>query len=176
MEKSSIFLYGITILLAIILITSFIPFNTEKPAEEKSDHFEPKITAFDKEYIQTHTLAPLGSSHEHATFYVYNNGKLLDFSAPQYHVKSMFIHVEEENDQNYTGKIIHVHAKQIPLSMFFDSINMDMNRYTLYVNDKQTEYAVYLPRDGDRILLTTTRGEELQQQLDSVETLSTEQS
>lgn len=173
MEKSSIALYGLTIILAIILITSFIPFNTEAPAEEKSDHFEPKITAFDKEYKKTHTLTPLGSMHEHATFHVYDNDEPIDFSAPRYHVKSMYIHVESENDQNQTGKIIHIHAQQIPLNMFFESLEMEMSQYMLYVNDKQTEYETYLPRDGDRILLTTATGEQLKKELVSLEQLTT---
>ncbi len=114
-------------------------------------------------------LGVLGSTHVHALFRVYDEGKMIDFSDPAYFVKSMFVHVEGEPD-NMNGRRIHVHATGVPLSLLFDSLSMNMNKYRLFVNDKEASYEGYVPADGDLILLTTTNDtEKLKNELSSVQ-------
>ena len=114
-------------------------------------------------------LGLLGSAHAHVLFKMYDEGKAADFSDPKYFVKSMFAHVEGEPD-NMNGRRIHVHATGVPLSLFFDSLEMNMDKYHLFVNSKETNYTTYVPADGDLVLLTTTQDEEkIKEELRSIQ-------
>ncbi|MGI0022765.1 MAG: hypothetical protein ACRD9Q_07885, partial [Nitrososphaeraceae archaeon] len=117
--------------------------------------------------VPSREFGKLGSEHVHATFAVKINGQKLDFSQPQYQVRSQYIHVEH-ND----GNTMHRHATGVPVEGFFKSVGMNVtnNCFTLenktsycsngnsnlefYVNGNKTDsIANYVIKDDDRILI-----------------------
>ena len=113
----------------------------------------------------------LGSAHIHADFKVYIEGEEIDFNQEKYFVKSAFVHVEPELNSEKTGKILHIHAKGIPLWLFFESLGMkfdsdcfkmdnkqfcnnENNRLRLFVNGMENyEFENYVPKNLDKILI-----------------------
>lgn len=71
----------------------------------------------------TSSIGPLGSTHEHATFKVFLQGKLLDFSKPKYMVRVQEVHVEELN-----GDIIHKHATGITIGYFLNTLGFKLGK------------------------------------------------
>ncbi|MEM5802072.1 MAG: C2H2-type zinc finger protein [Candidatus Aenigmatarchaeota archaeon] len=120
-------------------------------------------------------IGPVGSTHEHADIAIYLKGERITPFPPKYYVKSPYIHVESGPGAGY---VIHIHAKNVPLKMFFNSLGMgfDENCFKLdngsaYCNDgintlkfyvkkegkgweQNYEYENYKPRDLDKILIT----------------------
>ena len=124
----------------------------------------------------------VGSAHEHAAFVINVNGTPIDFSQPQYQVKSRLIHVEGGD-----GFTLHRHTDRVPFGEFLRSENMNLedNCFSIsgvsssqqgqqqgeqreyctngteslraYVNGKELESPAslgdYILRDDDRILL-----------------------
>ncbi|MEM3127006.1 MAG: hypothetical protein QW331_02980 [Candidatus Woesearchaeota archaeon] len=83
----------------------------------------------------------LGSAHIHTTL------ENLDFSDPKYNVKSKFVHVEGGD-----GKKLHFHATGVPLSLFFESIEVEFSNPAVIVNGKIVKEGLeYSPKDGDKI-------------------------
>ena len=62
-----------------------------------------------------------GSAHEHAAFIINVNGTPIDFSQPQYQVKSRLIHVEGGD-----GFTLHRHTDRVPFGEFLRSENMNI--------------------------------------------------
>lgn len=114
-----------------------------------------------------------GSTHEHADFAVYIQGRQINFSADKYMTtdngvpKSGLAHLHDG-----FGTVLHKHATGVTFSYFLRTIGWrlsdecvmdDMNNeycsgangtLALYVNGNQTApIAAYSPADGDRILL-----------------------
>ena len=124
----------------------------------------------------------VGSAHEHAAFIINVNGTPIDFSQPQYQVKSRLIHVEGGD-----GFTLHRHTDRVPFGEFLRSENMNLEdscfsitegttdqqgqpqeqqqeyctngteSLRAYVNGKELESPAslgdYILRDDDRILL-----------------------
>jgi hypothetical protein len=63
----------------------------------------------------------VGSAHEHAAFIINVNGTPIDFSQPQYQVKSRLIHVEGGD-----GFTLHRHTDRVPFGEFLRSENMNL--------------------------------------------------
>ena len=63
----------------------------------------------------------VGSAHEHAAFIINVNGTAIDFSQPQYQVKSRLIHVEGGD-----GFTLHRHTDRVPFGEFLRSENMNL--------------------------------------------------
>jgi hypothetical protein len=127
--------------------------------------------------------------HIHADFKVFLEGQELNFSQQKYmtgprNVLSDLVHLHDMN-----GSIIHVHAKNVNLDLFFGSIGMKLDNNCfitdsgaeyckvgnktlhMYVNGvRNEEYGAYVPKDLDRILITygDLSQQGLQQQLQSV--------
>jgi flagellar basal body-associated protein FliL len=125
-------------------------------------------------------FGPLGSEHVHAAFAVKINGEKLNFSQPQYQVRSKYIHVE-----NNDGNTLHRHATRVPVGEFFRSVGMNVtnNCFTLenktsycsngtsnlefYVNGNKTNsIANYVLKDNDRILIVYGNKNEMETQQD----------
>lgn len=128
----------------------------------------------------THQFGPLGSEHVHAAFAVKINGEKLNFSQPQYQVRSKYIHVE-----NNDGNTLHRHATKVPVEEFFRSVGMNVTDkcFTLenntsycsdgnsnlefYVNGNKTNsIANYVLKDNDRILIVYGNKNEMETQQD----------
>ncbi len=127
------------------------------------------------------TIGILGSQHIHADWKVYINGEAFDFTGKD-HMTGMrsgssvssFIHVDSGAPApEKTGDILHMHAKGVPLWIFFDSIEMKLpNSIKLYVNGQLNFDGLdYVFNDFDKILITDGKGD-LQEQLNSVASFS----
>jgi hypothetical protein len=111
----------------------------------------------------------VGSAHEHAAFKLFiNNEEAVDFSLPQYQVKSRFIHFEAGD-----GNLVHRHATGVDMGFLFESFGMKFDNQcvtltngTSYCNDGENTlkffvngarndmYDKYVLKDGDKILLS----------------------
>lgn len=115
------------------------------------------------------TIGVLGSTHIHADFKTYVNGKSINFANPEYYMKSSFIHVDDNQNKEDASGVLHIHASGVPLWIFFDSISLELpSEMKAYVNGKEIlDYKNYVFEDSDKILITDGKGD-LQKQLDSV--------
>lgn len=77
------------------------------------------------------------SAHDHADFKVYINGAALNFADPEYFMKSAFIHVDNNQNQEDAGGVLHMHAKNTPLWLFFRSLGMQLENDSLKTADGQ---------------------------------------
>lgn len=113
----------------------------------------------------------LHSQHIHADMKIFINGKMLDEeffkSLADVHENSMkdsevkitssFIHVHEvsEESKEKVGDVLHMHATNVPLWLFFKSIEFEVpDKVKLYVNGKlNSEGLNYVFKEGDKLLL-----------------------
>ena len=110
----------------------------------------------------------LGDEHIHASVLVKIFGDKFDFSAPNYQVKTSWIHFE-----NQDGDTIHRHSSGVELEFLFNSMNIAIDDqcfvfpdgrqfcsnedYTLkfYVNQQKVEdLRTYIVQEEDRILIS----------------------
>ncbi len=131
----------------------------------------------------------LGSTHEHADFKVFINGEALDFAKPEYFMRSSFLHVDQNQNKEDSSGLLHKHAKNAPMSLFFRSIGIDLTKESLtladgrrlknengktlkvYVNGKNIEeLGDYSFQPLDKILISYGPSDDpdLQRQIDSV--------
>ncbi len=143
------------------------------------------------------TIGILGSQHIHADWKVYINSKVLDFS-DKAHMERMknnqpvssFIHVDSGSPApEKTGDILHMHAKGVPLWIFFESAGMEFSKDCItlenkekfcsegnkklkfFVNGKESnEFENYVFKDLDKLLVSygDENEEEINKQLNSV--------
>ena len=131
----------------------------------------------------------LGSQHIHSDFKVYTNGKSLNFADDKYYMKSSFIHLDNQQDKDDAGGVLHMHATGVPLWVFFKSIGTDFNKECItleskeklcndgskklkfFVNGKENnEFENYVFKDLDKILISygNENQEQIQNQLNSI--------
>ncbi|MBI3037366.1 hypothetical protein HYY73_06495 [Candidatus Woesearchaeota archaeon] len=142
------------------------------------------------------TIGVLGSQHIHADWKAYIDGVAFDFepfamdmSKMDANATSSFIHVDKgAQPPEKTSDALHMHAKGVPLWLFFRSIGGDFNetcltlpnnrqfcdseskRLRFYVNGKpNSEFGDYVFNDLDKILISYgSAGADAQSELDSV--------
>ena|SRR3989338_6281400 len=131
----------------------------------------------------------LGTQHIHADFRVYVNGKSLNFADDRYYMKSSFMHLDNQQNKDDAGGVLHMHATGVPLWIFFNSIGIYFNKDCItlenseklcneeykilkfYVNGKQNnEFENYVFNDLDKILINygDESEEEIRNQLASI--------
>jgi uncharacterized protein with PQ loop repeat len=136
-------------------------------------------------------IGALGSAHIHADFAIFLDGRELTPLPPKYFERSQYIHMEKGPG---AGSVIHMHATNVPLSLFFRSLGMsfDSNCFKLdtgqeYCNngnrtlkmyvkhvdsdwEENFEYGDYVFNDLDKILISfgNETEDELRLQMDSV--------
>ena len=130
-----------------------------------------------------HKIGVLGTQHIHADWKVYIDGKPFDWTPyADRHERQMagdttvqdtsaFIHIHPATAPEKGGDVLHIHATGVPLSMFFQSINVTLpNAIKLYVNDiLNPEGLNYVFKDGDKLLLTDATDEKtIQQQIPTI--------
>jgi hypothetical protein len=94
------------------------------------------LTRYDFAYGQLKMLTGVGdydSTHEHADFLMFVNGKQIDFTKPEYQERHSLVHMEEPDVSPY---VIHKHATGITYGMFFTTIGVDLGD-CLTINEKQ---------------------------------------
>jgi len=123
----------------------------------------------------------LGSDHIHANWKIYVNNKQVDLFGMAHMDRmvqgksvSSFMHVDSGSKApEKTGDVLHMHAKNVPLWLFFESVGMNLtegcltledgqqycndgkHRLRMYVNGMDnTEFGNYIFHDLDKILLT----------------------
>ncbi len=118
-------------------------------------------------------MGVLGSQHIHADLKVYVNGKPLNFADSRFYMKSSFVHLDNQQNKDDAGGVLHMHATGIPLWIFFRSIGMDFDndcinlenkekfcgegnkKLKFYVNGKpNNEFENYVFNDLDKILIS----------------------
>ncbi len=137
------------------------------------------------------TMGVLGSQHTHADWKIYLDREEFDWSpyADLHHKQMMgdksiqdtsaFIHIHPAEGSEKGGDVLHMHATGIPLSLFFESLGMKLNKdclktndneycgLKLYVNGKEnTAFGDYVFNDLDKILITD--GENIEEQMKSI--------
>jgi hypothetical protein len=129
-------------------------------------------------------IGPLGSTHIHADFKVYIEGKPVDFAKRDYMVAAKHVHIEGMN-----GDVIHFHATGVTIGEFFRTLGMrftsecfvldknhkhctkDGKTLKFYANGEPNDlYNDYLPGDLDKLLISygAETPEEIQRQLASI--------
>ena len=142
------------------------------------------------------TIGVLGSQHIHADWKVYVDGKqfdlepfAMDMSNMNANITSSFIHVDKGAvTPEKTSEVLHMHAKGVPLWLFFRSIGGNFNQtcltlpdnhqfcsaegktLTFYVNGKQNnEFGNYVFNNLDKILISYgDKGSGVQAELGSI--------
>ena len=143
----------------------------------------------------------LNSQHVHADWKVYVNGKALDLSDKTHGGRmqaglpvSSFMHVDEGAPApELPGDVLHMHAKNVPLWLWFESLGMEFSRDCLelsatpklgagekycngngktlkfYVNGQPNDgFEKYVFRDGDKLLISYGDETDLSAQLGSI--------
>lgn len=104
------------------------------------------------------TIGVLGSQHIHADWKIYINGNALDstffeplamdMSNPNKQTTSSFIHVDKGAPApEKTGDLVHMHAKNVPLWVFFRSVGMNLTKDSLTLADGK----VYKNENGNNL-------------------------
>ena len=110
-------------------------------------------------------IGPVGSTHEHLDVLVYIDGEPLDLNQSRYAMKSGYGHIHGGE-----GDIMHLHAINIPLSWFMESIDLSItpdsidvhgmeystdenNVFLMFVNGDKITKVDYVLSDEDRILI-----------------------
>ncbi len=110
-------------------------------------------------------IGPVGSTHEHLDVLVYIYGETLDLNQSRYAMKSGYGHIHGGE-----GDIMHLHAINIPLSWFMESIDLSItpdsinvhgmeystdenNVFLMFVNGDTITKVDYVLADEDKILI-----------------------
>lgn len=110
-------------------------------------------------------IGPVGSTHEHLDVLVYIDGEPLDLNQSRYAMKSAYGHIHGGE-----GDIMHLHAINIPLSWFMESLDLsitidsinvhgieyssdDNNVFGVFVNGEIITNVDYTLIDEDQILV-----------------------
>lgn len=149
--------------------------------------------------LTTEGIGTIGSTHIHTDFAIFLNGEEITPLPQEYYVLSPYAHVESGPGE---GTVIHMHATNVPLKMFFDSLGMKFNsecfevdRNNKYCNygdntvkmfvrhenstwEQNFEYDEYIFEDLDKILITygSETDEEIQLQQNNVTDFSKDNS
>ena len=176
-RKIKITLAVILIATSVILIYTLIDYFTFKNFQDvKSSHMP--LGNFDELIIENGmvkraNIGKIGSQHIHADIKVYVNGNSLNFASPKYYMKSSFLHVDNNQNLEDASGVLHMHATNVPLWVFFKSIGMDLSKdcitlennerlcnngnkkIAFYVNGKANNYFEnYVFGDNDKILVS----------------------
>jgi hypothetical protein len=96
----------------------------------------------------------VGSAHEHAAFIINVNGTAIDFSQPQYQVKSRLIHVEGGD-----GFTLHRHTDRVPFGEFLRSENMNLEDSCFSISEGTSDQQGQ--QQGQQLEYCTNETEEL---------------
>lgn len=87
----------------------------------------------------------LGSAHTHADLAVYINGEKQILAKPENFMKSSFLHLDNNQIPEDANSVLHQHAKNVPMWLFFRSIGMKLEKDSLTAADGQ----IYKNGDGN---------------------------
>lgn len=110
----------------------------------------------------------LNSVHIHTDLKIFKDGKVINLAQQKYFVQNRFAHVEVEDNPEETGNVLHIHATGVPLSLFIESIRLNLDSPRLFVNGEEKDFGTYIPENQDKILVTTSTDELIKQELSSI--------
>lgn len=110
-------------------------------------------------------IGPIGSTHQHIDLLIHVDGQIIDLNQTQYAHQSNYAHLH----QNETD-VIHLHAINIPLNWFMDSLNIPMtdssltldgqtynedelNKLHIIINGEEIDDIEYVLQDEDKLLV-----------------------
>ncbi|MBE18999.1 MAG: hypothetical protein CMO11_03370 [Thaumarchaeota archaeon] len=110
-------------------------------------------------------IGPIGSTHQHIDLLIHVDGQIIDLNQTQYAHQSNYAHLH----QNETD-VIHLHAINIPLSWFMDSLNIpitdssltldgqtynedELNKLHIIINGEEIDDIEYVLQDEDKLLV-----------------------
>jgi len=99
-------------------------------------------------------VGTFGTAHSHTAFMLVLDGRIVDFTKPEYMVKDDLIHLEDME-----GDVIHRHASEVNIGRFFSSLGMGSNHSGCFTGDDGIQYCD--EPSGKRLRLWVD-GEELQ--------------
>lgn len=95
-------------------------------------------------------IGPMGSTHQHIDVLISVDGQIVDLNQTQYAQQSNYAHFH----QNETD-VIHLHAINIPLNWFMESINIPLTESSLtldgQVYDEDENNKLHIIINGERI-------------------------
>lgn len=77
----------------------------------------------------------LGTAHNHADLNIYVNNERLVLATPANFMKSSFLHLDNNQNPDDANSVLHMHAKNVPLWLFFRSIGMKLDKNSLTTPD-----------------------------------------
>ena len=110
-------------------------------------------------------IGPLNSAHYHVDWAMYINGKPQVLNVSKYQLRSEYVHLEGGTST------IHMHATNVPLGYFIDTIGMKITptsltvdgvmysndgdkKLRMFVNGKEnSDFGKYVPKTLDKILI-----------------------
>ena len=110
-------------------------------------------------------IGPIGSTHQHIDLLIHVDGQIIDLNQTQYAHQSNYAHLH----QNETD-VIHLHAINIPLSWFMDSLNIpitdssltldgqtynedELNKLHIIINGEEIDDIEYVLQDEYKLLV-----------------------
>ena len=110
-------------------------------------------------------IGPIGSTHQHIDLLIHVDGQIIDLNQTQYAHQSNYAHLH----QNETD-VIHLHAINIPLNWFMDSLNIpitdssltldgqtynedELNKLHIIINGEEIDDIEYVLQDEDKLLV-----------------------
>ena len=110
-------------------------------------------------------MGPIGSTHQHIDLLIHVDGQIIDLNQTQYAHQSNYAHLH----QNETD-VIHLHAINIPLNWFMDSLNIpvtdssltldgqtynedELNKLHIIINGEEIDDIEYVLQDEDKLLV-----------------------
>ena len=95
-------------------------------------------------------IGPIGSTHQHIDILIQVDGQIVDLNQTQHAHQSNYAHLH----QNETD-VIHLHAINIPLNWFMESINIPLTESSLtldgQVYDEDENNKLHIIINGERI-------------------------
>lgn len=80
-------------------------------------------------------IGVLGTAHTHADLNIYIDGERLTLAKPENFMKSSFIHLDNNQNPSDANSVLHMHAKNVPLSVFFQSLGANLTKDSLTLSD-----------------------------------------
>lgn len=148
LPKYSVARYLFILIIAGFLVNQFILARVNSGAISPNTQAAPAVssqskmtlTAFDQNMVsklknEGRPYPVLGTVHNHADITVFINGRQYDFAKPEYYMQSSFLHVDNNQNVEDAGSVLHMHATGVPLAWFFESLGMKIEKDSLTLAD-----------------------------------------
>lgn len=139
-------IFGIAFVLVAAGVFSYYFLNQSEIDSQILDNTIPKT--LEEKMIKHYGIGRFGSDHAHAAITVFVNDDQLDFSHPQFQIRSKYIHFESNNPY-----LIHKHATNVPLDMLFASFGLKITENCIELNYKVDVDQHCVDRDNSILFL-----------------------